>query len=83
MSIKFNFTVSDVDAENIISCLQDRVNKENQAIIKIMVAKNEKDVTDAKKKQYDAEIDWYRRSIKYTEELSKTMCDSIVRISDD
>jgi len=87
--VKFNFTVCDVDAENIMSCLQDRINKENEQILKTMdlkfsITEASQDKLDAvnqdKVKKYDAEIAWYRSSIKYTKGLIEIMSKSTVRI---
>ena len=35
--IKFEFTVSDADAENIMMCIQDSINNDNQKIMKEMI----------------------------------------------
>lgn len=70
--IKFNFTVSDVDAENIMSCLQDRINNENMEIIELIHNKH-LTLDKKEKKEIQSQIDWYRGSIKYTEELKLKM----------
>ena len=71
MAIKFEFTVADVDAENIVSALHDRINKENELILKEMDKGS--NLTGEAKRQSDAEIQWYRKSIVYTKGLIKKM----------
>jgi uncharacterized small protein (DUF1192 family) len=70
--IKFEFTVEDVDAENIMSCLSDRINKENMDIMDEMVKQHQSDDPSVKS-ECEARIAWLRASIEYTKGLKKKM----------
>ena len=72
--IKFDFTVSDIDAENIISCVQDRINKENQDIMSLMDKKNNlisNGTSEHSKEIIDLNynITWLENSVIYTKSL--------------
>ena len=64
--IHFDFTVSDVDAENIFSMMRERINANNMKIIDHMA----QSVTQDGHEEY---IKAYRRDNEYVEELIKKM----------
>lgn len=66
--IHFDFTVSDVDAENIMEIMRDRINHNNLRIIE-MIGEPEVDKQG---------IAAYRRDNEYVEELIKKMTNTRV-----
>lgn len=56
--IHFDFTVSDVDAENILGCIHGEINKCDRSIIKCMVDGDSTEVISA-----------YKSRIRYLNEL--------------
>ena len=63
--IRFDFTVSDADAENIFSILRDRI-VENHVMITNMMAYPDR----------EGSIEEYRRDNEYIEELIKKMANT-------
>tara|TARA_R110002020_G_scaffold248845_2_gene462835 strand:- start:2727 stop:2969 length:243 start_codon:yes stop_codon:yes gene_type:complete len=78
MAIKFNFTVSDVDAENIMSCLQDRITKQLVMIAKEHGRAHTNNLTGIEKEESATEIEWLENSIEYTKGLMQKMENSRV-----
>ena len=65
--IHFDFTVTDVDAENIFSMMHERISANNMRIIE-MIGKSGKEVY----------IEAYRQDNEYVEELIKKMTNTRV-----
>ncbi len=65
--IHFNFTVSDVDAENIISVMRHRIVLNNQQIVEMIGKPGQEEYIDA-----------YRRDNEYVEGLIKKMTNTRV-----
>jgi hypothetical protein len=65
--IHFEFTVSDVDAENIFSMMRDRINANNMEIIEMIGKLGKEDYIAA-----------YRRDNEYVEGLIKKMTNTRV-----
>jgi hypothetical protein len=72
MAIKFEFVVSEVDAENIISALQDRISKESDNLLRLMITRSSKQDA-SEKEEISKELEWYKGSIEYTKGLIKKM----------
>jgi hypothetical protein len=65
--IRFDFTVSDADAENIFSIMRDRILHNNQQIIEMIGKYGKEDYIAA-----------YRRDNEYVEDLIKKMTNTRV-----
>jgi hypothetical protein len=73
--IKFEFTVSDVEAETIMSCISDRINRNHEEIMNEMVEKHE---DPSKETECDARIKWYRANTEYLKDLKLKMKNTYV-----
>ena len=65
--IQFNFKVSDVDAENIMGCLQSEINKCLEH------------ASEALADDHQAEYKWFLKRIEYIESLKKKMSNIYVQ----
>ena len=65
--IHFDFTVTDVDAENIFSMMRERINANNMRIIEMIGKTGQENYIEA-----------YRRDNEYVEELIKKMTNTRV-----
>ena len=65
--IHFDFTVTDVDAENIFSMMRERINANNMRIIEMIGKTGQENYIEA-----------YRRDNEYVEELIKKMTNTWV-----
>jgi hypothetical protein len=64
--INFNFTVSDVDAENIMGCIDEVIGSNDLAILKLTDAKNVSSTT------------WFKKNNEYLKELKTKMLNTKV-----
>jgi len=69
VKIKFEFTVSLIDAENIMALFQDRINSTNECILEEMCNVNSAEVIQA-----------YKDQISYVRELKQKVGTSHTRI---
>ena len=67
--IHFDFTVSDVDAENIMEIMRDRINHNNLRIMDMMTQPG----------RHEQTIQAFRRDNEYVEELIKKMTNTRVK----
>ena len=65
--IHFDFTVTDIDAENIFSMMRERINANNMRIIEMIGKTGQENYIEA-----------YRRDNEYVEELIKKMTNTRV-----
>ena len=70
--IKFNFTVSDVDAQNIFDCVNSEIQKMYMNGLGHLVKISESEDTD-KIKTLELELDWFNGHAVYLGELLKKM----------
>ncbi len=66
--IAFHFVVEDVDAENILSIMRERISQNNLRIMDAIIAKDENLITA------------YKRDSEYIEGLINTMKNSMERV---
>lgn len=67
MTVRFQFTLSDIDAENLINIVRD------DYLRTLEMARREKDPAIA---------DWYRRNAEYVDGIRKIMVDGTSRIEE-
>ena len=65
--IKFEFTVTDADAENILGCIQNQIGNNHVAIQELMVKGNQED-----------DIERIRLDCDYLADLKKKMLNKVV-----
>lgn len=75
--IHFDFIVDDIDAENIFSCISDRISDMHQNILKNSTLKNIS-LDEKIKNKCEAEIKWYYSHINYLNKLKEKMKNTIV-----